>query len=115
MLCGKEVLLVRHSYGSDLWTTVGGGIKKGEAFEVALRREVKEEMGLVLDTVKKVREIFSDREYKKDTIHVYVSTTKNKQVQIDGTEIVAAEWFLLNKLPNSTSPSLKKFLAVAKN
>ena len=114
VLCDREVLLVRHSYGSDLWTTVGGGVKKGEALETALRREVKEEVGLELDTVKKVGEIFNGAEYKEDTIHVYVSTVTNKQIRIDGSEIIVAEWFLIDALPETISPLAKEYFTLAK-
>ena len=114
ILSDKEVLLVTHSYGSDLWTTVGGGVKKGETLESALRREVKEEVGLELDTVKKVGEIFNEAEYKKDTIHVYVSTVTNKQIRIDGSELVAAEWFLVDALPKTISPLCKRYLSMTK-
>jgi 8-oxo-dGTP pyrophosphatase MutT (NUDIX family) len=39
-----RVLLVRHSYGSGLWTLPGGGLRKGEHPEAAAKREFIEEL-----------------------------------------------------------------------
>ena len=110
-----KILLVRHTYGSHLWTTVGGGIKANEDLEQAVRREVKEEVGLELGVVKKVGEVQYEEEYKKDTVHVFLSDTLNTDLQPDNAEIVEASWFPVDELPEDVSPRFKKFLALAKN
>jgi ADP-ribose pyrophosphatase YjhB (NUDIX family) len=46
ILSGDQLLLIRHTYGHSAWTLSGGGIKKGETKEEAVKREVKEELGL---------------------------------------------------------------------
>src|SRR5258708_12535025 len=46
ILFGDEVLLIRHTYGHSVWTLPGGGFKKGETKEVAVKREVKKELCL---------------------------------------------------------------------
>ena len=40
-----RVLLVRHSYGSDLWMPPGGGLARGEDAVAAAVRELREETG----------------------------------------------------------------------
>lgn len=40
-----EVLLVRHTYGTGKWTLPGGGLKRGERPDLAMQREVAEELG----------------------------------------------------------------------
>ncbi len=48
----ERVLLVRYvnpDTGQDLWTTPGGGIDRGESLEEAVRRELREELGLDAD------------------------------------------------------------------
>ncbi len=40
-----KYLLVQH-HGSDIWTTPGGHIEKGEPLHKALKREIKEEFGI---------------------------------------------------------------------
>ena len=46
ILSGDELLLIRHTYGHSAWTLSGGGFKKHETKEEAVKREVKEELGL---------------------------------------------------------------------
>ena len=104
-----KILLVRHTYGSHLWTTVGGGIKANEDLEQAVRREAREEVGLELVVVKKVCEVQYAEEYKKDTVHVFLSDTLNTELQPDQAEIAEAKWFPLKKLPEDVSPLFKIF------
>ncbi|MFJ6076645.1 NUDIX hydrolase [Streptomyces sp. NPDC093065] len=47
-----EILLVRESLGADgemLWSLPGGGVEDGELLHEALRRELREETGLLVD------------------------------------------------------------------
>ncbi|MEU9400348.1 NUDIX hydrolase [Streptomyces sp. NPDC048242] len=49
---GEEVLLVRESlgaHGEALWSLPGGGVEDGELMHEALRRELREETGLLVD------------------------------------------------------------------
>jgi 8-oxo-dGTP pyrophosphatase MutT (NUDIX family) len=46
ILSGDDLLLIRQTYGRSAWTLSGGGFKKNETKEEAIKREVKEELGL---------------------------------------------------------------------
>ncbi len=109
VLNGDKVLLIQHTYGSTTRTTVGGGIHKGESVEEAVLREVMEEVGIKLTEAKKVGEVFYEKEFKKDTIHVFVAETSETILDISSAEILTAEWHSLNNIPNDTSPLFKKF------
>lgn len=44
-----RVLLARHTFGSPRWRLLGGFIERAERLEEALRREIEEETGLVVE------------------------------------------------------------------
>ncbi|MFD3976739.1 NUDIX domain-containing protein [Streptomyces cyaneofuscatus] len=45
----RQILMLRHDLPDHvIWATPGGGIEAGESMETALRRELREEIGLVL-------------------------------------------------------------------
>lgn len=105
-----QLLLVRHTYGSTLRTTVGGGIKSGESLEQAARREVYEEVGIRLDRVTKVGVVSHQTEYKHDTVHVFLAYTESVILELQTTEILEAGWYPLDTLPADVSPRLQQFL-----
>jgi NADH pyrophosphatase NudC (nudix superfamily) len=107
--CGNQILLIKHTYGSSLLTTVGGGVKPGESLEQAVVREISEEVGLSLQSIKHAGSIEHKKEFKKDTIHVFSAITHNKELQVDPAEIKEAGWFDINDLPENISPLFKKF------
>ena len=43
---GKYLLIQPHSYKEHMWTFVGGGVESGETLDQAIRRELKEEVGI---------------------------------------------------------------------
>src|SRR6478752_6229706 len=68
-----RIALVRHTY-ADHWYLPGGGVKKGEGFEEALARELREEVAVTDYAVERLLGIYhSRREYKDDHIIVYVT------------------------------------------
>lgn len=113
IVSGDQLLLVRHTYGSALQTTVGGGVKAGETVEQAVLREVYEEVGIRLDQVTKVGTLTHQIEYKRDTVHVFLAYTTQETLHLQVTEIREAGWYPLDKLPAGTSPLLEKFLDLA--
>lgn len=97
---GGEVLMIKNSYGGwNKWMFPGGGVNKGENFEEAAKREIKEEVGVDLIDVRKVGEYTSNKEYKKDTVFVFLSEVSSKNFKLDNKEIAEAQWFGLDNLP----------------
>ncbi len=114
VVCGEDVLLIKHTYGSQLRTTVGGGIHKGETEESAVIREVKEEVALNLYGLTKVGEVTHTKEFKNDTIHVFVARTDEREFVLDESEVKEAVWFKFSELPSDTSPLFREFYELAR-
>ena len=109
-----NVLLIKHTYGSSLRTTVGGGIHKDEKPKAAVIREVAEEVGLTLNNIQKIGEVQHNGEFKKDTIHVFVAHTDDQKLTTDGAEIAEAQWYNQRAIPSDASPLFKQFYSLAK-
>ena len=110
---GDQVLIIKNSYKSD-WTIPCGRIDRGESPLEAAIREVKEEVGLILqkEKVKFLKVILNTTEYKKDHIHLYEYRMEViPEVIIDDREVVDFQWIKVSDV--ETMPlffPIKKFL-----
>lgn len=103
--------MIRNTYGHQLWTFPGGGIDEGETAEEACRREVREEVGIEVNNLRKIGEFTSTAEYQRDTVTVFAAMSENDQFKIDEKEIAEAGWFFLDNLP-IISKYAKKIIAM---
>lgn len=94
-----QLLLIRNTYGRQGWTFPGGMMKRGEFPEVAVRREVQEEVGITLDDVHVLGRFTGRQAYRRDTVHVFVAEAPTAAVHLDDGEILAARWFPMTALP----------------
>jgi len=99
LLCARHLLLIRQTYGHQLWTLPGGGLARGETLEAAVRREVKEEVGITLGAVRYLGHFVSTQTYNVDTVHVFSAATPSQACTIAPGEIAEARWFALEALP----------------
>lgn len=99
-----RIALVRHSY-IDAWYMPGGGVDKGESFEVAAHRELREEVGITGATIERVLGVYHSRkEGKDDHIVVYVMRVGEAAIRAaDPREIEQAGWFVPDDLPEGVS------------
>ena len=105
-----RLALVKHTY-DRYWYIPGGASKKGEAPEAAVRREMKEEIGVdALAIERKLGTYVSTLEGKRDTIDVFVVRVE-RIGRLQRSEIAAAEWFAPDALPPDTSPATRRRIA----
>lgn len=95
----QHLLLIRNTYGRQGWTFPGGMMKRGEAAELTIRREVQEEVGIPLATVRSLGMLTGRQAYRRDIIHVFVAPAPSIKAHIDPGEILEARWFPLAALP----------------
>jgi ADP-ribose pyrophosphatase YjhB (NUDIX family) len=108
-----RVALVRHTY-TDQWYLPGGGVKKGESFEAALHRELKEEVALSDARIERVLGVYHSRhEAKDDHIVIFAVRVADSAAlrPVDAMEIEDVRWFAMDGMPETASPATKRRLA----
>mgnify|MGYP000916820515 CR=1 FL=1 len=101
--CKDEILMIKNTYGKNVWTFPGGGIEKDEDPITAAKREVKEEVGIIISDLRDVGKLSNEREYKRDTIYCFQALVDTKLVSTNLNEIKEAFWFNKNHLPSDMS------------
>ncbi len=101
----SNVLLVRQATGRQLWSLPGGKVRATESLEEALRREIKEEIGLTVQSAQNL-DIF-DRPEKSALAVLFRVTLRKGKLQIQDGEIQEAAFFA--KLPSQATPSARYF------
>lgn len=103
----NKVLLVRPVIGIRKWELPGGMPRRGESFEAAIVRELREETGV------KVRQAglrFVIEYLRPYPMHVYEVRVSSDKIRKNMLEIRDARWFSLSELPTDTVPFIKSLL-----
>ncbi len=106
----KGVLLVRHTYVPG-WYLPGGGVKRGETFFAALRRELQEECGIDALEIILLHLYYSEREGKRDHIALFhVPRYRIRENSRPDPEVAEVRFFAWEELPVDISAATKKRL-----
>ena len=94
----RLLLATSPRFRASFWSVLAGFVEPGETLEECVVREVREEVGI---TVKNVRYFASQPWPFPDSLMLgFTAEYAEGEIKTDGTEIVEAEWFAADKLPN---------------
>src|SRR5271170_6941917 len=100
-----NVLLIQQRAGKQLWSLPGGKTRSMEALKQALRRELKEEIGLTVVSAK-VIDLF-DRPLRSGLAVLFQTKLRRGRLQLGAREIKNAAF--VSKLPLKATPSVRYF------
>ena len=107
---GGDVLLLKHSYGPDVWSLPGGGLGRGEDPLEAARREVREELGVELGRIEPVATLEEVLSGSPHTAHVFAAVC-DQRPQPDGREVTVARFFPSHSLPEPLARTTRARIA----
>lgn len=96
---GRRLLLARSGNfpGRRMFSVIAGYVEPGEALEDCVRREISEEVGLA---VRRIRYFGSQAWPFSGSLMVgYTAEHAGGRITVDGREIVEADWFTRDRLP----------------
>ena len=106
-----QVFLVRHSYAPG-WLLPGGGVERGETIYDAVKRELVEEGGLVIDESPALHGLFSNEvKFRGDHVASFVIRRFRRQDWTATIEIKEARFFPVNALPEGTTGGTRRRIA----
>ncbi len=97
-----EILLVKSFKWKDHWTVPGGHIEVGETAENAVKREIKEEVGLDISSARLlfIQEAIFPKNFNTNKHFIfldYLCISKSKDVELDNREIQEYVWMTPEK------------------
>lgn len=107
-----RVLLVRHSYGPNVWSFPGGGLRAGEDPHAGAIREFSEELGCALTQMTCLGQAQTAYHGALNISHVFTGLLAGQEPQPDGREIVEARFFALADIPDDCSRSAHNYLKI---
>src|SRR6185503_3279640 len=103
-----RILLLEHVFRPDSgWGLPGGFLNKGEQPEAALRRELREEIGVDLEEVEL---LFARTLRRPRQIEIYFKARAIGTPQPCSFEIRTAEWFAIDKVPAEISKDQRRLI-----
>lgn len=100
---GDEILLARHvERNQDIYACIAGFVEDGESLEHAVRREIREEVGL---EVKNIRYFGSQSwPFPYQLMVGFTAEYEGGEIHVQQEELQEARWFNINDLPKHPRP-----------
>lgn len=95
---GDQMLLAHNAnFREGLYSTIAGFVEQGETLEMAVKREIYEEVGI---KVKNIRYFQSKPWSSLDSLMLgFIAEYESGEIKVDGKEILDAGWYDKNHLP----------------
>lgn len=97
-----RILMVRHSYGAPGWTLPGGGHARREDPEQAVRRELREELGIEIDALELIATLEERLSGAPHKASLFAGIALGEP-RPDGREVIAARFFASGEIPEGLS------------
>ncbi|MFL0355700.1 NUDIX hydrolase [Erythrobacter sp. GH1-10] len=104
-----DVLLLRHSYGPEVWALPGGGLKRGEDPAECAKREVREELGITISAIEAIGTIEEELSGSQHTAYLFAATC-DARPKPDRREVDIARFFPSHSLPEPLGEVTRKRL-----
>lgn len=99
----EELLLARgRSFGAPMYSTLAGFVEPGESLEDCVVREVREEVGVEVDDI--TYRMSQPWPFPHSLMLGFTARWAAGDIAIDESEIVDAQWFPVEELPNIPPP-----------
>jgi A/G-specific adenine glycosylase len=114
---GRILIQKRPSRGllADLWEFPGGKVKPGESLTAALRREVREELGVEIEDIRRLTTVQHAYTHFQVTLHAYTGKLRDKDFRMGPCR----RWVTLSTIGHYPLPSgsvkIVDFLSARKN
>jgi 8-oxo-dGTP pyrophosphatase MutT (NUDIX family) len=112
LLHGEEVLLVRHTYGPELWQLPGGGARRAESPRDVAAREMREELGVSGLEWQELSALDGPLRHLTDGSACLWAELADPTVRPEPVEIAQACWFAREALPDRAAGEVRHLLAL---
>jgi 8-oxo-dGTP pyrophosphatase MutT (NUDIX family) len=110
-----RMLFVRHTYGDRAaWELPGGTLRRREDPAAAVRREMREELGIDLVDLRRLGAADVAGDHKTTLIHCFEARTGGAPLRLAGGEIAEARWAPPAVPPRPLGPDAAALLAFAR-
>jgi 8-oxo-dGTP pyrophosphatase MutT (NUDIX family) len=109
---GNDILLVRNKHGRGWWNLPGGMVERGESDETALRREIAEELGILVPPTAVLGSFPSPYVGRHEDVTILSAAVPDRSYVPDRREISDVGWFPISSVPHDRSPVVDRAVSL---